>query len=115
MKYNRNLLTEEQVNMLHFMIDNYYKKSMDICSCDVERVLTSETKQIPLLVIEVQDMSSVPSVIYKGDDIKGKVSISYGWETGGFKAKSKQNIKINHVYHDDDQLIDKIIQEETVQ
>jgi len=33
------LLTEEQVDKLQFMIHNYYKKGMDICSCDVERVL----------------------------------------------------------------------------
>ncbi|MDO6631775.1 hypothetical protein [Bacillus thuringiensis] len=36
---NGQLLTEEQVDMLQFMIHNHYKKNMDICSCDVERVL----------------------------------------------------------------------------
>ncbi|PFQ01467.1 hypothetical protein [Bacillus cereus] len=35
-------LTKEQVGFLEFMIHNYYKKNMDICSCDVERVLKKE-------------------------------------------------------------------------
>ncbi|MGY2609494.1 hypothetical protein [Bacillus pretiosus] len=36
---NGKSLTEEQIDMLQFMINNYYKKNMNICSCDVERVL----------------------------------------------------------------------------
>ncbi|HDR7659864.1 hypothetical protein COM08_15195 [Bacillus wiedmannii] len=37
-------LTEEQIDMLQFMINNYYKKNMNICSCDVERVLKMKGK-----------------------------------------------------------------------
>ncbi|MGG3404438.1 hypothetical protein BKK39_23215 [Bacillus cereus] len=68
----------------------------------------------PLLVIEVQDMNSVPTVIYNGETIEGKVSIAYKWETSGFEKKGKQNIKINHVYHDNHQLVEKEIKEEKV-
>ncbi|MCC2442052.1 hypothetical protein [Bacillus paranthracis] len=39
MKCNGKTLSENQISMLHFMINNYYKKNMDVCSCDVERVL----------------------------------------------------------------------------
>ncbi|PFP72629.1 hypothetical protein COJ99_07180 [Bacillus cereus] len=41
-KCNGKPLTKEQVGFLEFMIHNYYKKNMDICSCDVERVLKKE-------------------------------------------------------------------------
>ncbi|WP_141559600.1 hypothetical protein [Bacillus thuringiensis] len=37
-------LTNEQIGMLEFMIHNYYKKDMDICLCDVERVLKKKDK-----------------------------------------------------------------------
>lgn len=38
-------LTKEQIDMLEFMIYNYYKKDMDICLCDVERVLKKKDKE----------------------------------------------------------------------
>ncbi|PFE56028.1 hypothetical protein CN318_12345 [Bacillus cereus] len=50
MKCNGKLLTEEQIDRLQFMLNNYYKKSMDICSCDVERVLGN--KELELTKIE---------------------------------------------------------------
>ncbi|MDM5189366.1 hypothetical protein QUF99_19260 [Bacillus sp. DX4.1] len=50
MECNSKVSTEEQVNMLQFMINNYYKKSMDICSCDVERLL--KRKEIELTKLE---------------------------------------------------------------
>ena len=34
-----NELSEKQVGLLHQMIDNYYERDMEICSCDIERVL----------------------------------------------------------------------------
>lgn len=41
---NGKSLTKEQIDMLEFMIYNYCKKGMDICSCDVERVLKMKEK-----------------------------------------------------------------------
>ncbi|WP_144519810.1 hypothetical protein [Bacillus thuringiensis] len=38
-------LTKEQIGILEFMIYNHYKKGMDICSCDVERVLKKKDKE----------------------------------------------------------------------
>lgn len=35
----------------------------------------------PLLVIEVQDLNSVPIVKYKGEEITGKVHVEYMWHT----------------------------------
>ncbi|AXY05502.1 hypothetical protein CUC43_00470 [Bacillus thuringiensis LM1212] len=43
-KCNGKPLTERQIDMLQFMINNYYKKNMNICSCDVERVLIKKDK-----------------------------------------------------------------------
>lgn len=50
MECNGKLLTEEQIDRLQFMLNNYYKKSMDICSCDVERVLNK--KEVELTKVE---------------------------------------------------------------
>lgn len=35
----------------------------------------------PLLTIELQDEDSVPKVIYNGEEITGKVRVSFDWET----------------------------------
>ncbi|SHM83807.1 hypothetical protein SAMN04487918_11923 [Bacillus sp. bc15] len=106
------LLTEEQADELSFMVHNYYNKDIGICSCDVERVLTSNTKQTPLLVIEVQDMNSVPSITYKGIDIKGKVLINYEWTTDEFEKKGKHNMTIKHIDGHEKYVVGKTIQEE---
>ena len=34
-----NELSEKQVGLLHKMIDNYCERDMEICSCDIKRVL----------------------------------------------------------------------------
>ncbi|PEA86649.1 hypothetical protein [Bacillus thuringiensis] len=117
------LLTEEQVDRLQFMIHNHYKKNMDICSCDVERVLAlnrtsyqpGHVQDEPLLVIEVKDMNSVPSVIYKGIDIKGKVSVDYEWTTNDLEQVGAHNLKIKHIDDQGKNIIGKTIQEERLQ
>lgn len=53
MECNGKALTEEQVNMLQFMINNYNKKNMDICSCDVERVLGNKGLELTKLEIAI--------------------------------------------------------------
>ena len=35
----------------------------------------------PLLTIELDEIDSVPKVIYKGEEIKGKVRVAFEWET----------------------------------
>ncbi|WP_440894959.1 hypothetical protein ACS127_10320 [Amphibacillus sp. Q70] len=40
-----------------------------------------KVKQQPLLTIELQDESSVPTVIYKGEEVKYKRNIRFDWET----------------------------------
>ncbi|EOW9529885.1 hypothetical protein ACO11K_003649 [Bacillus cytotoxicus] len=122
MRCKDKLLTEEQVDMLQFMINNYYKKGMDICSCDVERVLSLNIKDTqpvrvqnnPLLVIEVKDMNSVPTVTYKGEDIKGKVLINYEWITKEFEKQGKHNMTIKHIDSYDKFVVGKTIQEEVL-
>lgn len=41
----------------------------------------SEQKDEPLLVIELQDESSIPKVLYKGKEITYKIRVSFDWET----------------------------------
>ncbi|WP_369355787.1 hypothetical protein [Lysinibacillus capsici] len=67
-----------------------------------------------LLVIKVKDMNSVPTVIYNGETIEGKVSIAYEWETNGFEKEGKQNMDLNHVYHIENHLVERTIKEERV-
>ncbi|PFP88681.1 hypothetical protein COK02_18335 [Bacillus cereus] len=45
------MLTKKQVDTLQFMINNYSKHHMSICSCDVERVLGR--KEIELTKLEM--------------------------------------------------------------
>ncbi|PHD85489.1 hypothetical protein [Bacillus toyonensis] len=68
----------------------------------------------PLLVIEVKDMSSVPTVIYNGETIEGKVSITYEWGTSGYKKEGKHVLNLNHVYHVNNQLVERTIKEEKI-
>ncbi|PGZ44109.1 hypothetical protein COE56_30505 [Bacillus anthracis] len=122
MKCNGKVLTEQQVDTLQYMIHNYYNKGIDICSCDVERALYSNRKEHtpariqndPLLIIEVQDMKSVPSITYRGEDIKGKVSINYEWETKRFGQEALHNLKIKHFDNDRENITEKTIQEELI-
>ncbi|PGT77312.1 hypothetical protein COD86_26790 [Bacillus cereus] len=117
---NGNLLTERQVDLLKGLLHEYHNKEMGICSCDVERLLSLNIKDTqpvrvqndPLLVIEVQDMNSVPSVTYKGKDIKGKVLINYEWTTDEFEKKGKHNMTIKHIDGHEKYVVGKTIQEE---
>lgn len=123
MKCKGKLLTEEQIDKLSFLVHKYYNEGIDICSCNFEQVLALNTKDTqpvrtpnePLLVIEVLDMNSVPSVTYKGEDIKGRVSIDYEWKTNGFEQLGSHNLKIKHIDCHEQYIVQKTIQEERVQ
>ncbi|OAB48471.1 hypothetical protein PBAT_02230 [Paenibacillus antarcticus] len=62
----------------------------------VKRYTRSKTKD-PLLTITVQDIDSVPVVTYKGEDIQGKVSISYEWLTRDDTGDGIHNACIKHI------------------
>lgn len=47
-------------------------------SSDAKEVFTNRH---PLLEIRVDDMDSVPTVFYKGEEIKGKCNVDYSWTT----------------------------------
>ncbi len=49
------------------------------------------------LTIELDDIESVPKVTYKGEDITGRIKISFDWESGNETGNSKLNFKINHL------------------
>lgn len=58
--------------------------------------LTSQEDQTAMLVIEVKDMNSTPVVKYEGQDITGKVAVSYKWETGDFNGPGVHAVRIKH-------------------
>lgn len=64
----------------------------------------------PLLQIVQSDVDAVPVVLYKGEEIKGKVRVSFDWETDGQHRKSGTYIHIEHVEDDDEHINTKIIQ-----
>lgn len=55
----------------------------------------------PLLVIEVQDLNSVPVVKYKGEDITGKVHIEYLWHTKT-EVDGQHEFRLDHAIRLDD-------------
>ncbi len=51
------------------------------CRKESAEIIRSEEENKPLLTIELQDESSVPKVIYKGEEIKLKQEVEFHWET----------------------------------
>lgn len=43
------------------------------------------SEQPKLLVIELDSISSVPKVIFKGEEVKRKVRVDFSWQTPGFE------------------------------
>lgn len=58
-------------------------------------------KEHPLLVIEVDDIKSVPKVWYQGIKVEGKKVISYEWETRELDNNGVHDIFIKHVNKED--------------
>lgn len=50
----------------------------------------------PLLIIELQDESSVPKVIYKGEEVKCKHNVSFEWDTSGAYDNGGLSYAIEH-------------------
>ncbi|MDZ5609606.1 hypothetical protein U2I54_21740 [Bacillus pseudomycoides] len=72
MECNGKLLTEEQVDKLQFMINNYNNKNMDICSCDVKRSLGN--KGLELTKLEKAIALSIAFNAIDNKELKGHVS-----------------------------------------
>jgi len=51
----------------------------------------------PLLQIVQSDIDAVPVVLYKGEEIKGKVRVSFDWKTDEQHHKSGPYVHIEHV------------------
>ncbi|MCM3619174.1 hypothetical protein M3936_16415 [Sutcliffiella horikoshii] len=52
-------------------------------------------EDIPLLSITLDSYSSIPTVLYKGEEIQKKVKVKFDWETNDEQIKSP-NILIEH-------------------
>lgn len=57
----------------------------------------SNDNEVPLLQVLQSNIDAVPVVLYKGEEIKGKVRISFDWKTDGYYYKSGPYIHIEHV------------------
>lgn len=49
-----------------------------------------------LLVIELENETAVPKVIYKGEEITKKVSVAFDWETETDVTKGSMNLDIEY-------------------
>jgi hypothetical protein len=47
----------------------------------------TEEKKEPLLRIELDEITSVPKVFYKGEEVTKKVKVQFHWETAGDTIK----------------------------
>ncbi|MGH0787855.1 hypothetical protein ACQVTU_08805 [Bacillus cereus] len=65
MQCNGKVLTKEQVDKLQFMINNYSNKGMDICTCDVERVLNKQYMKLTKL-----EKAIALSIVFNAIDTK---------------------------------------------
>ncbi|MGG0262718.1 hypothetical protein ABEY48_30785 [Bacillus mycoides] len=76
----------------------------------LEKYKQSNETVEPLLQIVQSDVDAVPVVFYKGEEIKGKVRISFDWKTDGHYQKSGSYIHIKHVEDSTKCINTKIIQ-----
>ncbi|WP_212942476.1 hypothetical protein [Paenibacillus antibioticophila] len=100
------------VDEAQLMLERLLGTRMDCFSATSYDIVTSDTldfqggddgqpSNAPLLVIEVQDMESVPVVRYKGETLTGKVQVGYEWETKGCDDLGKHSLSLE--YFDQDQ------------
>ncbi|SCN42941.1 Uncharacterized protein BC88300_04634 [Bacillus cytotoxicus] len=69
--------------------------------------MLSQSNEKPLLQIVLSDINAVPVVLYKGEEIKGKVRISFDWQTNN---QSSPYIHIEHVDDLTERINTKIVQ-----
>lgn len=53
------------------------------------------------LIIELDDMDSVPRVFYKGEEISNKVKVGFNWDTANERYPSRQLICIDYLKKED--------------
>lgn len=54
-------------------------------------------KAQPLLVIEVQDLNSVPVIRYKGEVVTGKKAVEYFWRTKTAEDNGEHKFELKYV------------------
>ncbi|MCZ6942382.1 hypothetical protein EJ131_17940 [Bacillus mycoides] len=70
---------------------------------------STKANEEPLLQIVLSDINAVPKVIYKGEEIKQKIRISFDWKTN-INCQSGSYIHIEHGEADEKSINTKIIQ-----
>ncbi|WFB57481.1 hypothetical protein [Paenibacillus sp. BR1-192] len=98
MKYDCNLCGKGKAVS---KVRNCYGTELGICGyCYgvVAKGIIVEEPQVnePLLIIEVEDMESVPTVRYKGEKVEGKIDVSYSWETSDAFNRGSHKVHIKH-------------------
>ncbi|EJP84657.1 hypothetical protein [Bacillus cereus] len=76
-----------------------YKQSDDI-----------KGKEEPLLQIILPDINAVPTVLYKGEEIKGRIRVSFDWKTSVFDDRNNTYIHLEFFDDESERCNSKIIQ-----
>lgn len=61
-----------------------------------DRPVKEKVTQKPLLIIELEEETSVPKVFYKGEEVTMKARILFEWETGNDDEKGGTRYNIEH-------------------
>ncbi|MCM3444368.1 hypothetical protein [Metabacillus halosaccharovorans] len=61
----------------------YFQRYLDEMMDEIkqERAKINAKKQLPFLRIDLDDINSVPTVYYNGEEIKGKIRVNFDWKT----------------------------------
>ncbi|WP_368657641.1 hypothetical protein AB3Z07_21250 [Metabacillus halosaccharovorans] len=108
--------TPDQVDTILKIGDEYHESKSNLK--DIKCQINPETKKAsnriaeklglagdnktPLLKIELADINSVPTVIYKGEEIDKKIKVKFGWETDTFNQVNPTYLRIEHADLDSD-------------
>ncbi|UZN54088.1 hypothetical protein [Bacillus paralicheniformis] len=85
--------------MLYVKADTEHKQKKELqflsddCDTDSE---SFDSKNAPLLQIQLDDIDSIPHVFYKGEKITKRIAIDFEWRTGGGDKIGSTYIRIKH-------------------
>lgn len=75
--------SKEALNVRKKILEKNLEHCRSLTPQQVDTVieLSKEEKELSLLTIELEDENSIPKVFYKGEEITGRIHISFSWDT----------------------------------
>ncbi|MCA1029387.1 hypothetical protein LCM23_25580 [Cytobacillus kochii] len=108
-------ISKEAFSIRKAIVDANVEHCKDLTPEQIESIIRlneiKNLKEQPLLQIELQDINSVPRVIYKGEEIKNKMEVAFEWDTGTIEAYTPAYVRIKHW----DKEVDKRMNSKTIQ